>query len=88
MKVQSVQRAQTSQSAVGVEGVEAVYLLRWDDRILSTSKGNIFLTNNVKIINKTGLDPDELFLQDNSPIVRLVKESDQIIEIIILLNPK
>ena len=88
MTVQSVERVQTPQPAVGVEQVEPVYLLSWTNSQLSTTQGTFYLTNGIKVINKSGLDQDEIALQENPPIVQFIKEAGQVIEIIFLPNPR
>jgi len=88
MTVQSVERAQRPQPAISSEQGEAIYLLSWTDNQLRTTQGTYSITKDINVINRSGLNKDEIFQQDSRPIVQFKEELGKIVQIIIFPNFK
>ena len=84
--VVSTQDMQTSEPAPEVKQSGKVYLLKWQDNKLLTTKGT-FMTNGIQIVNDSGIDKDKIAVQKKPPIIEFMKEHDKIVKIIILPNP-
>lgn len=74
MTVQSVERVEKPKSAVGSNQVKPAYLFSWTNRQLRTSQGAFFLSDGVEIVNKTGLDKNEISRQKNRRLFNLLKK--------------
>lgn len=86
MTVESVERAQNPRPAAGAGQAKPVYLLDWTNNQLRTNQGTFFLSKNIKVINKSGLDKDEIASQENPPVVQFIKKSGRVIEVVLLPN--
>ncbi len=83
MTSESKHDRQESGKVVMAKQSDTIYLLSWQENKLLTTKGT-FVTDGIQVVNESGIEKDRISLQNDLPIVQLVKENDVIIKIIIL----
>jgi len=83
MTTNSGQNMQRSGDVVKGKQSDTIYLLNWQENKLLTTKGT-FVTNGIQIVNETGIEKGHISLQNEPPIVQIVKENNVIVKIIIL----
>jgi len=86
MTVKSRENVQTSKLLLKVEKTNVIYLLDWRDKKMMTTKGTFYLSNDITVINQSGLDKEDIALQKNPLIVQIDKVGRQIQTIMILPN--
>jgi len=64
----------------------SIYLLDWQDKKLLTTKGTFYLSTDIIVINKSGLEKGEIALQKKSPVIKIDKVDRQVRVITILPN--
>ena len=86
MTVDSSKNVQAGDPSTKAVKSDVVYLLSWQDNKMVTSKGTFYLSTDITVINKSGLEPEDITLQKNPPIVQIDKAGRQIRTITILPN--
>ena len=65
---------------------QRIYLLDWQDKKMMTTKGTFYLSTDITVVNRSGLEKEEIILQKNPPIVQINKVGRQLRVITILPN--
>lgn len=81
----AVQRRSAGESEPQEYHSDKIYLLRWHDNKMLTTKGT-FITDGAAIINESGIDKSVISSQKNPPVVHFNSDGNTITRIIILPN--
>ena len=72
--------------STNAEKDKSIYLLDWQDKKMLTTKGTFYLSTDISVINRSGLEQKEIALQKKPPVIQINKSGRQVRVITILPN--